>query len=321
MNGDTDDGKNSMSTAPPDLHSIIWSRYISLLQIKRRIYFLRAFQNDLESTTRSKPFRIRNGIVWMMILDTRDKCVIDLYSLTVEMRHGIPASNQSVWGNKKKKRGLFIEIRDHHLAALSRIYTQTSGDDDRDIEVGRRAKAALFAKLFPDCGCDSPSSADVEALCERFRLDMRALGTDRNKNRAHAYEGDVGQAPMSSVELLALFFAQIEDMLESLSLVSGGACFSRDDLNDGDTRETAVDLVDQVLLGNVHEVQRTYADRPREELYARLHEIDDAAQESERGTSFSSPDYFNDRQFAPPFVDFVVRAATEADVRAGRRAR
>ncbi len=91
-------------------------------------------------------------------------------------------------------------------------------------------------------------------------------------------------------------------MLENLSLASAGPSFGGGDLNAADTGETATDLVDVILFGNISDIRRLLQNRTRDQLYARLHEIDD-----ERRTEGEqdADDFFNTRQFDPAFEDFI----------------
>lgn len=311
----------SGSTAPttaasvPDLQGLLWKRYVKALEIKRRLHVVHPFVEELTRVTRGKRFRFRNDIVWRAMLDVRDKLVIDLCSLTVEMRHGMKPldrdAQQEYRGRFKRKRGLFIELRDHHLASLTRTYVPHPDDDEYEIEHHTEGKAEIFARLFPNCTTESPSAADIEDLCERFRLKMVPLKDDRNKNRAHALEDTPEPDKMLWVPDLNALFEYLEDLLEDLSMLSAGPSFGGDNMNRADCTETVVDMVDMILLGSISEVTRLTTTRTRDELYARLHEIDDALQ-GEREKL-----HFNDRQFGPPFEekdDFVppavrVRAA------------
>ena len=212
--------------APPVsvLKDIIWDRYIKALDIKRRLHVVQPFADELTRVSRGKQFRFRNDIVWRAMLDVRDKLVIDLYSLTVEMRHGIKAryANAKV---SKTKRGLFIELvqRSPTSRASRATYVPHADDDEYEVEHHTEGKAEIFARLFPNCMADSPTATDVEDLCEEFRLKMVPLGDDRNKNRAHALEGEVGTAKMLWVPELTDCFDYLERLLEDLSLLSAGA--------------------------------------------------------------------------------------------------
>lgn len=286
--------------AKPLLKDALMERFRALLQIKRRVFVLRAFVDELSRVSRSKPFRIRNDIVWNMVLDYRDKCVIDLYSLSVEMRHGEKPEPRDprVRGNpgQIKKRGLFALIRDEYTATFCRTYLPQPDDDAEEVALHTKQHAATFAALFPACTADSPTPADIEDLCEAFRLRMAPLGTDRNKNRAHALEGDAGKAKMLSVDELEALFGFCEDLLEQLSELSDSASYGRPDLNVASTPDTAADLVDLVLFGNTVDVTRLFATRGREAAFARLHALADRRPHDDN-------DYFNLGHFDADFVD------------------
>ena len=294
-------GPTSIASQVPVLKDIIWERYVRALDIKRRLHVLRPFVAELDRVTRSKPFRFRNDIVWLEILDMRDKLVIDLYSLTVEMRHGVKPLDPNVpfRGSAKRKRGLFVEIRDHHLASLTRTYVRHPDDDDYEFRLYTKTKAEVFGRLFPSCTADSPTAAQVDELCERFRLRMVPLGDDRNKNRAHALEGDAGLARMHTVPDLAELFEYVEGLLEDLSLVSSGSAFGGDNMVHADCKETAADQVDMILLGNISDIRQLTMTRTRDQLYDQLHQIHDSSPATEDGDTRKL--HFNDRQFGPPF--------------------
>lgn len=297
---------------PPELDTVLWERYSSLLGIKRRIYFLRAFVNELERVTRGKPFTIRNDILWTIVLDSRDKCVIDLFSLSVEMRHGVrplaPGARERVSRSFLNKRGVFFYLLNHYRERLTRTYVAHPSDDEYEVAHHTRGKAEVFERLFPGCTTESPSPADIENLCERFRLRMFPLGQDRNKNRAHAYEGDRGTAPILSIAELEELFKYCEDLLESLSLLSAGAAYARSNMFHASCGDTAADLIDQILFGDLDDVVRLTGTRTRDELYARLHEIDDTSrgdeEEAER-VGVRRELRFNDRQFDPRFEGYL----------------
>lgn len=288
-------------SAPP-LRDLIGDAFGTLLGIRRRLYVMRAFVDELNRVTRGKQFQIRNDVVWNMLLDYRDKLVIALYSFSVALRHGIRPPSGHVSHEFMAKEGLFFYLRNHYLGDFRPTYAPHPDDDEYEIEQSATGKAEIFRTLFPTCAGETPTCADIEALCERFRQSMVQLGRDRNKNRAHAHEGDAGQARMHSVDDLERLFRECEEMLENLSLASAGPSFGGGDLNAADTAETATDLVDVILFGNVSDIRRLVQNRTRDQLYARLHEIDDEIRtvgDHDRDT------FFNTRQFDPAFQDFI----------------
>lgn len=279
----------------PTLHDAIWERYSRLLDIKKRLFVMREFVDETERVSRGKTFQIRNDIVWNMMLDYRDKCVIDLYSLTVEMRHGIrPADGSYVSRKFMSKTGLFKTIRDRYLASFSRVYAPQPDDDEYEIALYTKRNAEKFPLLFPTATTDMPAASDIEALCERFRLHMRPLGTDRNKNRAHAYEGEAGTTKMHSVDELEKFFKFVETVLKQLALLGTGSDYGGHDMNVASTTRTVQDIADLILLGHQKDIAELLAMRTRDELFDRLHAIDDAK-------AGSDDRYFNERRFDDEF--------------------
>ena len=291
------------TAAIPTLKDALWERYTRLLDIKRRIYAMRAYVDELTRVTRGKPFQIRNDIVYNMVLDYRDKCVIDLFSFTVEMRHGIePADGSGVSRKFMRKTGLFKLIRDEYLTSFSRAYVPHPSDDEYEAAIYTKANAEKFMLLFQFAMGNSPTAMDVDALCEECRVYAKPLGDDRNKNRAHAYEGEAGTAKMHSVDELEAYFQAFEDLLEGLSLLSANAGYGGGNMNRTSVTDTAIDLVDLILFGHADDVARLLKKRTREALYARLHEIDDAHTPT-TGASATERLYFNQRQFEPEFYN------------------
>ena len=281
---------NPQLVESPSLHDLLWRNFSKLQSIKRRLHFLQAFSETVETATRGKPFRIRNDIVYNMVLDVRDKCVIDLYSCTVGMRHGVRPLDLNVNPSRQflRKKGFFLYLRDFSTS-LNRVYVRQPDDWDDEMLSHTRSTADRFKRLFPDCEKNTPSSSDIDQLCERFRLKMHPLGKDRNKNRAHVHEGDMGNAKMHSFPELAELFEYTEDLVEDLSLLGTSTSFARQNLNHASAKRTSENIVDLILLGNVDDITRWSTKRTREELYTRLHEFHESNPKGKR--------HFNDRQY------------------------
>ena len=207
-----------------------------------------------------------------------------------------------------RKKGLFFYLRENYHANITRKYVVHPSDDDYETAMHTRGKAEMFERIFPACAADSPSPSDIEDLCERFRLRMFPLGLDRHKNRAHVHEGDMGTTKMHSVDELEELFKYCEDLLEGLSLLSSGSCYGRSNMNHASCEETAADLVDLILLGDLADVVRLTRTRTRDDLFARLHEIEDTSREAEEEAErvgVPREIRFNDRQFDPSFEGYL----------------
>jgi hypothetical protein len=228
------------------------------------------------------------------------------------MRHGMKpldkkAADRSFRGSQKKKRGFFVEIQDHLLTSITRKYIPHPDDDEDEIDIGAADKSEAFARLFPGCTTESPSAEDVAALCEVFRLKMVDLEKDRHKNRAHPLEGDAGTATMLFVKELDHLFDYTLGLLDDLSTLCSGGAYDHPNMNHADHEETAADVVDLILLGNIADVKLLTARRTRDELYAELHAIDDAARGGEEDRLDRR--HFNDRQFTSAFEDWLAVVA------------
>jgi hypothetical protein len=284
-------------TTLPSLKDVLWERWARLLIVKRRLYFLKAFERELLRVTRGKTFSARNDVIWHMVLDSRDKCVIDLCSATVEMGHGVGDA-------KKVKRdqhyqappGLFKLLRDHYRAQLSRVYAGSKGSE-LDGRIAP-ARAAIFHKLFPDAVGNVPSAADIEAIAYRLFQRTGNLRNDRNKHRAHVYESLAGTAKMHSTQDLDDLFAYCEGLISDLAAVGLRESFGGGDMNNANVDETATDLIELILFGHADDVAVLFRDRSREDVYAELHTLD--AAEHPKPQAYENV-HFNDRQYGLKF--------------------
>ena len=131
---------------------------------------------------------------------------------------------------------------------------------------------------------------------------MVPLGLDRNKNRAHVHEDEPGQAKMHSVSDLEALFQHVEELLEDLSLIGELTGYDGGNMNHANCAETAADLVDQIILGHAGDIEQVRKNRSRDQVYDRLHEIDDAHRAAPQDPDPAYQEvWFNDRQFDPEF--------------------
>jgi hypothetical protein len=160
----------------------------------------------------------------------------------------------------------------------------------------------MFKRWFPICQGDSPTAADIDALCLTFQFKLCPLGDDRNHNRAHFFETKrrarrVGESiKMLDLTELDELFQYCDDLLGDLSELGAGASLHSDNLNLSPCATTAEDLADLILMGDMADVAKFRKDRDRESFYARLHEIHDSEDEPD------SPEFFNDAQWTQEYL-------------------
>lgn len=296
--------------APKSLADLIDERWHDLMAIRRRLYFLHAFQDEMKRLVRGKSFRPRNDIMWRMALDHRDKCYIDLYSFTVEMRHWMPFLDRRGQIRQPDQRainrtdpGLFYQIRQHHVASLSRTHVPDPRDHRDEIDMAAASKEKRFKRWFPSCQADSPTATDLDHLCLTVQVKMCHLGKDRNQNRAHYFEAKrrakrIGQTTrMLDLTELDHLFQYCDDLLEDLSILSRGPALASGNMNVASCEHTARDLADLVLLGDVEDVRKLIRDGRRDEFYARMHEIHD------NRDGVDPPNFFNDAQWTIEYLN------------------
>lgn len=100
----------------------------ALLTIKRRYYFLCAFETQLRRESRDKAFLIANDLVWLTLLDSRDMLVIHLAS----------------WAKGSYAKGGFLgRVQADHLRELRLDRSRLDSAED-----GQHFREA-FSRLFP----------------------------------------------------------------------------------------------------------------------------------------------------------------------------
>lgn len=248
-----------------------------LLTIKRRHFFLKAFEGALQEASRDKPFLIANDLVWLTLLDSRDMLVIHLAS----------------WAKGTYAKGGFLgRLQADHLGALwldrSRLDSAEDGQHFRD----------AFARLFPEAVAARrcrPNAADATNLRDRFEKAVEPLVVDRHENRAHVYErGGTGTARMLDLDAIGDTFSYVERFLNDIRLIAFNSTFSYHDVSYASGDGTASDLVDLLLFGSIDRMFAAagagaagkFPWQRREELYADLH------REHDRGAS--PGELFND---------------------------
>lgn len=257
----------------------------NLLAVAKRQFVIEAFKADLDKITRGKLFRIRNDIVWSMLLDTRDMLVVHLASWA-----------KGVY----EKGGLIGQLQAHHCRDLPRARPKTERDDDEGWTRRRdREHAESFGRLFPSSKERYPEPADVEELRSRFIDRTAPLLDDRSQNRAHPYEKErePGSVRMLDIPDLRETISFSEQLMNDLTMVARGSTLHYDDMNNASPDDVARELVDTILLGTADRGARKKAQSEREAFYQAVHARHDTAPPSPPLASESPERYFNDYIF------------------------
>jgi hypothetical protein len=247
-----------------------------VLDLLQRLAFLQAFEKELETTTREKPFVIRNDDLWAAMLAARDALFIHFAS----------------WARSAyQPSGLFAQLKAHHLAEL---YVKRPRDRDASGGIGealagerRSAMEACFANA---ANRGKVLGEDVDALKDRFEAITRPVVDDRDAFRAHPYEkGQAGTAAMLHLSSVRPIFEQVQRLLNEVRLVVDDSTLGyHGDLAATGPESSARDLTDLLLFGSsvrYHRALRCVEESPgqgieypalvRGRLYERLHDAHD----------------------------------------------
>lgn len=270
-----------MTSAPPFREESVLLKAIvpferSLREIKRRWYYLSAFEHHLERASRGKPFSVVNSIAYQMALDSYHMLVIDLNAWILRQR---------------ERAGLFPLMRSRLGSLTRKLPThRRDGPNGHLFRFDTEEHSKAFELLFPGLSPETPLDADVDALEKRVWAQCERVNRDRNINRAHAHQRRQGRADWVGVAELGEVFEFLEKLLSAVRLIADFSCTSYDDMNATDVVEAAQEWVDQVLIGLpyrrrlVMQDPKTQAneyddDGPtldRDDYYARLHAVHDA---------------------------------------------
>lgn len=224
-----------------------------LLALRRRQFVLDAFQAELDRVSRGEMCSFHNDIVWTLLLDHRDKNVIDLAS----------------WAKAAySPGGLFGAIQAHHPKALAKKRTWGSDEDDH---LARLLDANFFARHEALFSRSNVKPEDIAILRNEFSLAVDPLMADRNNHRAHIFESEPGDVRMLDLGEVRELYDAIRDLLNDLSLLSVGSTWELVNLNAADTSATACELVDMILLPEWVRRQMGKQGHTRESVYDSLH--------------------------------------------------
>lgn len=231
-----------------------------LLSLARRQFVMEAFKADLDRVSLYKQFRIRNDVVWLMLLDSRDMLVVQLAS----------------WAKGVYEPGGRLgQLRAHHARDLPRIRPRSDKHEDLPGWTTRRDRehADSFGRLFPSTLERFPSEAAFEELTARFKARLDPVLVDRSENRAHPYEkGGKGSAKMLDLIELRGAITDCERFMKDIRMVGCQSSFNFENMNNIECADVASDLVDMLLLGTCEDISRRRGDTDREGFYGRLHD-------------------------------------------------
>jgi hypothetical protein len=268
-----------MSAVNPTLSELLKPFEWNLMEIVRRQFLVEAFTADLNRVTREKPFRIKNGVTWMLLLDTRDMLVVHLASWAKGVR---------------EPGGLIGKLQANHLRSLPRVLPQSDRRQDEpewdwrhDSERRNGEHAEAFTRLFPN-GAEYPDGAAFDQLLQAFKVQMKPLIDDRNWNRAHAFERVSGTTAMLNISDLRALISYAEQFLGDIAMVGCHYTMDRPEMNQPSGEDVAPELVDALLLGDSERAARLRGHLIRDDFYAQLHARHDA------GHPLGPEAFFND---------------------------
>jgi hypothetical protein len=255
----------------PDLEELLKPFEWGLMEVARRQFVMEAFTAELDRVSRGMPFRIRNGVTWMLLLDTRDMLVVHLASWA----KGI-----------YKPGGLIGKLEADHRRSLPRALPAKDRSDDkpewargRDKERRDREHAEAFARLFPKAAPGPyPDGAAFTDLRDAFYGRMKPLVDDRDWNRAHAFEKTTGTIAMLNITELRDLIAYAEQFLGDIAMVGCHYSMDRPEMNVPSAEDVAPELVDLLLFGDSDRAARLRGTLNRAEFYAQLHARPDGAE-------------------------------------------
>ena len=243
------------------LEEVLREHEDTLQKIKRRLYFLLEFEEQLKIITQDKKYHIRNDIIASLIDDVWSMLVIDLSSfgksmlgsggffnqLKTSLNHVKPVSRTKI----NPPKGI-IHFNDE--TSPSEIDRINSALDKYIVEMLRTENREALFTLFPNAKGRNPLTiqhTDVDELMKRFEVIIVDIVNDRDNNRAHRHERKKHKHVPNRVgtEKIKHTFAKIETLLNQIRSIVSQSHFSYSDMNRANTKEVAKDLVMMLLWG------------------------------------------------------------------------
>jgi hypothetical protein len=284
--GDSEQRSQEARTNMKDALSLLLDEYENqLLTLARRQFLVEAFTDDLDKVTRGEEFSIRNGPLWVMLLDTRDMLVVHLASWACGVY---------------QPGGLIDRLQACHAVDLPRERPREGRDDDPSWKDRRdREHADAIVRLFPGLADAHPGSTQFDQLRDTFVARLKPVVDDRSANRVHPFDRDaeVGSVKMIPISELRETITYAERFLNDVNMVGCHQSLGYREMNAPNAADVVPDIVDALLLGPSDQITRLRGTLDRHAFYSELHRRH-AALPVAKGL------HFNDRLFVvPPVVE------------------
>ncbi|HXJ19556.1 MAG TPA: hypothetical protein VMT03_04920 [Polyangia bacterium] len=264
--------------------------------VARRQFVLEAFKADLDKVTRGEEFRIRNGVLWLMLSDTRNSLVVHLASWARGVYH--PG-------------GLIDRLKANHAHDLPSRRPPGPLDSDPSWRAGRdREHADALSRLFPGMSEAYPNDSQFEQLRDALIARMKPVVDDASE-RVHPFDRDPQAESVKALEVSALRDAigYAERFMNDLNMVGCQTALDYREMNTPIAADVVPDMVDAILLGKPDRIERLRGELDRIAFYDELHHRNSA--HPKRGSRF-----FNDRLFSSPSAAKIDAAgSTQAEQR------
>lgn len=251
----------------------------AILEIRRRLYFLDAYQAEAQRIFGDKSFRIKNDILWMLLIDSYEMLIIHFAGLVKGiytpggffdvLKSTAPALRPKSWRKFESPKGQIFSDRTMTDDERKRLEIDLSTSFQRN--QADRVKKTLL-EIFPELAGEAefhPKPEQIEKLKDRFEAEMRSIVDDRDQHRAHRYDmtkpSEIKKEDLITLEVLSNKFDYLENLMNCLRFIGTDSSFGYSNMCWADTRNTAEDFVDLLQLGNINRVNITVGD-PSSEL-------------------------------------------------------
>lgn len=253
----------------------------AILEIRRRLYFLDAYQAEAQRLFEDKSFRIKNDILWMLLIDSYEMLIIHFAGLVKGMytpggffdvlKSTAPALRPKSWRKFESPKGRIFSDRTMTDEERKKIEIELSVSFQKN--QAERVKQTLV-EIFPELEGDKefrPKPEQIDKLKDKFEVEMRSIVDDRDQHRAHRYDmtksSTLKKEDLVTTEILSDKFDYLQNLMNSLRFIGTDSSFGYSNMCWGDTRNTAEDFIDLLQLGNINQVNITAGDPSAEFKY------------------------------------------------------